>query len=90
MANYTHDCDECVSLGGYLATSGKAYDLYCHIERREVGLYTEAGPYAYTLLARYSNRPSDYQSAQTPGTEALAEAMSRAIYRKVLQVVPSA
>ena len=81
MANYIHDCDECVSLNGYVATNGKVYDLYCHLTKGGVG------PYAYTLIARYSDHPSDYKSAQTPGTEPLAEAMSRAIYRDVLKIV---
>ena len=83
LGNFDHDCDECVSLGGYLATNGKVYDLYCHISKGEVG------PYAYTLLARYSDTPSDYQSGQAPATEALAEALTRAIFREVLLVTPN-
>jgi hypothetical protein len=54
MANFTHDCDQCVSLGEYFSTEDEQmYDLYV----------CGKASYGNSFIARYGNEPSEYMSA---------------------------
>ena len=47
---YTHDCDKCIYLGGYVDDKEKVWDLYC---------CSMGHP---TIIARYGNEGSHYVS----------------------------
>ncbi len=75
---FVHDCDRCVFLGRYQHGDGVNYDLY----------YADHGGLPDTVIARFGDEGSEYQSGLSfaDGTLAeLTEAKRRAIEKGLMQ-----